>query len=251
MERWLAGCFVVSGMIWLAIVPAAAAQNMNRDRSEYLAAAGLEDEAAALEEYLRTELVALGYENADNLGRFFSFVMAIHGLDRDRVARLEAGGIDVVRAMTSEARPFIEQGLFSDPSIVGEVIGVSDSGKPGDGYGATVTVRVLETLKGSVDADTVVLRQRGTFAEGLGPRGFVPEVGRRYLLLLSRPMYQFFVWRRATHESARAVPAPGHYAIYRSYLAEDGRVVMADGSSYRADDVFQELRWLDELVKEL
>ncbi len=85
----------------------------------------------------------------------------------------------------------------------------------------------------------------------VGPRGFVPEVGRKYLLLLSRPMYEFFAWRRGRAEPAGTAAASAHYAIYRTYLAEDGRVVMGDGSSYLADDVFQELRWLAELVEEL
>ncbi len=240
-----------TGWLWVAIGIPARSQDIEQARRRYVSLLGLENERLALQEHLRTELDGLGYENAENLSRFFSFVMLTHGIDRDKVARLEAGGIDVVHAMTSNARPFMEQGLFSDPAVVGEVVAIEDSDEPGDGQGSTVRVRVLETLKGTVHADTIVLRQRRRSTEGLGPRGFVPEVGSTYLLLLSRPLYKFFVWRRTGADSEPREPRPGYYAIYRTYLVDDGRVVMGDGSMYTSDQVYQELRWLDELVNEL
>ncbi|MDX1741349.1 MAG: hypothetical protein R3178_08660, partial [Rhodothermales bacterium] len=67
---------VAAGLMSVTVVLAASAQDMSRARAEYLGLRGLDDEASALEEYLLTELGVLGYENADNLSRFFSFVMA-------------------------------------------------------------------------------------------------------------------------------------------------------------------------------
>lgn len=239
-------------VILLAVVaaPGVWAQDAGSFRDRYVMSVGLGEERETLREYLYEQLVTQGHENAARLSDLFSFVMLIHGLDLEKVARLQAGGIDIVHAMTSNARPFLEQGLFSSPVLVGDVIERSDEGEPDDGFGSTVSIRVVEVLKGAAP-DTVFLRQRGRFSEGMGPREFVPEAGRRYLLLFSRPMYEFFVWRRGEQGGEPFAAKPGHYSLYRYYLSDDARVVMGDGSSYGAETVYQQLRWLDELVEEL
>ncbi len=234
------------------------AQDRNARRDQYIARLDLTEERQEVRDFLEEVLRAYGEGNPESLAGLFSFVMVIHGIDGRLLNRLYSGGIDIVHAMTSNARPFMEQGLFSDPVIRGEVIALHNETETDEVYQSTITIRVLEHFKGTVPPDTVYLRQRGRFGEGdMGPREFEPKVGDQYLLLLSRPMYDFFWTMRRSRSAAEAEsddirPAPGgFYAIYRFYRLDDGRVIMGDGSSYGTEKVFQELRWLEELISNL
>jgi hypothetical protein len=238
-----------------AVCAPAPGQGTEEARAVFLDSVGRSEIAAELREYLLNELSVVAEPNAERISRMYSFVMAIHGLDTRLVRQLAAGGIDVVHSMTSNSRRFIEQGLYSDPAVFGKVIGFGDGDEPQDGYSSTVTVKVIETLKGEVHADTIYLRQRNSFADAqVGPRHFLPEVGGSYLLLLSRPMYEFAIARRRLQGESRPPPGtarPDHFAIYRFYEADSTRVVMGDGSAYASRIAFQELRWLQELIDQL
>lgn len=249
MRALRAAACALSLLSVLAPVSPVRGQDRAAARETYVSELGLRGNAGDIRLYLVDELRAMGHENPEGLAEFFSFIMVLHGLDLDKLLRLQAGGIDIVHSMTSNARPFIEQGLYSDPAVVADVVEFGDAGEAGDGYASTITVRVIERLKGMATPDTIHLRQRRPFSEEAGPHDLVPEEGGRYLLLLSRPMYEYSVWRRSAE--GPAVPQPGHYAIYRFYRADDDRVIMGDGSSYDAKSVYQELRWLQELIEEL
>ncbi|NNE47391.1 MAG: hypothetical protein HKN37_12120 [Rhodothermales bacterium] len=250
MPRHLIRVALVLALLIPASPGLVTAQDMRTARRDHLASLGSVESASAVESYLLRQLQTIGAPNAGDLAEFFSFVMVIHGLDLQKLERLQAGGIDLVHAMTSDARPFMEQGLFSDPVVVAEVVDFGDSDEPTDGYRSTIAVRVVETLKGEVSADTLFLRQRGQFRNGMGQNEFAPRIGEKYLLLLSRPMYEFFASRRQAPTQASAVPRHA-YAIYRYYRADDNRIVMGDGSSHDAGSIYQELRWLEELMEAL
>jgi len=253
MRNLLRTCLILS----MGFAPPALLRAQDRDevRAAYLASAGLSEVAAELKDLLMEELQAVADPDADRLSRMYSFVMAVHGLDARLVRQLEAGGIDIVHSIRSNSRRFIEQGLYSDPAVFGEVTGFENLAQPMDGYQSTVTVKVLETLKGRVDADTIYLRQRWRIGDtDVTSRDFVPEVGKSYLLLLSKPMYDAALARRRLRGEIPDDPVnrrSDHYAIYRFYEADSTRVVMGDGSAYASRIAFQELRWLQELIDEL
>lgn len=219
-------------------------------RLDYLEAVGLAAEADTVRQYLLEGLTmrAPGWDASrrESTADHMAFVLAITGITYESILELQSNGVDVVHAVAADTRPFAEQSLLADLVVVGEVINAEVTDVPGDGYHASAYVRVLRHLKGAVPADTIVIRQR------LPRRGrdIHPEVGHRYMLLLSRGMYRYGAANNEYQRtgSIQTAGASDYSSIYRIYRLHDGRIEWNALSADETASAFEEIRRVDDLL---
>lgn len=250
-----AGCLgvlaavVITALLGLFVALPAAAQDGNLPREAYLQRTGLYEQTTALERWLSDELAArepgMTAERRTRTAAFFSFVMAVGGVTAENAPRLEAQGLDLVHAVTADARPFDEQALMADLVVFGEVVEAPEETVPEDGFSASVHLAVRQVLKGQAPGDTVVIRRR----DGVPQRGEPLDVGRAYLLLLSGGMYDYYAASHRAREGLVEDPAyvPA-YLVYRQYPVEDGRLVWTGRRDTTA--AFAQIRALDRMLTE-
>lgn len=233
-------------------VPVLSAQDSRIPHPEYFRLLGRYEDFAALDSFLATRLAErrpdLGEERRRQMSEFFAYVMTPTGLTAGAAAVLEANGVDIVRAVTADTRPFSEQSLMADLVIVGDVLDGEVADAIDDGYEGSAIVDVRWTLKGHAPADTVVLRLRRGRAGSR--RDIQPETGKSYLLLLSSGMYQY----RAANHAARnegwlpSESSPLFYSVYRIYPLIDGRLDWGDFTREETDWAFEDIRRVDHLL---
>lgn len=246
--------------ILIGVLPGlAVSQERGEAQAAYLQAVGLEQEAQELErvllERLRIRKPFMLDAHQQGMARFFAFVMTVNGLDATKAQYLGSHGIDLVHAITADRRPLSEQALLADLVVVGEVVGLADSPEPDDGFRSSITVAVETVLKGSTPADTVFIRQRTRLANDAmherAARDLYPELGERYVFLLSNGMYRFFV---ASHGSLEQTPPEAvqaqHFSIYRSYRMDGSRLLWNRYSRRATKRAFKELQKLHDLLND-
>ncbi|MFB6098059.1 MAG: hypothetical protein ABEK84_02910 [Salinibacter sp.] len=221
----IAGLLVTG--LWMAGASLGRAQRNPEARAEYLSTRNLDDEAEALEAYLLKGLRerALGtVRQRKRTADFFSFVLAVSGATLDTMKRLEEKGIDVIHAITARSRPLMEQALLADLVVVGTVVGVEQNGSVPDGHRHTLRVVVRDSLKGTVPADTILIRQkRRVSRRSPDPK---PEVGETFLFLASNGLYRYYLARN-TDPDARPSESElrRRYSLYRRYRIKKGRLL--------------------------
>ncbi len=245
---------------WMATAapPPAFAQEQRIPRDEYFRLLELDDEFTALDDFLAIRLAEQRpdwpEDRRKQTARFFAFIMTASGLTAGSADALEAGGIDIIHAITADARPFSEQSLLADLVIVGDIIETeiaqeeSDLYGTDDGYHASTLVDVRWTLKGQASADTVVIRQRE--ARQNSRRDIRPEEGRSYLLLLSNGMYRYGAANHAARNEGwlPTVEQAPFYSIYRIYPMEAGRIAWGDFTQSDTDFAFEDIRRVDHIL---
>lgn len=236
---------------WMGSGSFSHAQRSSEARAEYLAAQDLEDEAEALDSYLLDGLREQGMGTGPQRKRtadFFSFVLAVSGVTLDTIDRLEEEGIDVIRAITGRSRPLMEQALLADLVVVGTVVGVDQNSEIPDTHNHTLEVVVSDTLKGSVPADTILIRQKQRVSpQSPDPK---PEVGETFLFLTSNGLYRYYL-HRGTSPDARPPETEmrRRYSIYRRYRIEEGRLLWKNRNPEETQRALNDIRRLAEWVR--
>lgn len=248
-KRICVGAIVIG--CWMGGGSFSHAQRSAEARAEYLAAQDLDDEAEALESYLQDGLRERGMGTASQRARtadFFSFVLAVSGVALDTIDRLEGKGIDVIRAVTGRSRPLMEQALLADLVVVGTVVGVDQDSEIPDTHTHTLEVVVLDTLKGSVPADTILIRQK----QRVSPQSpdSKPEVGETFLFLTSNGLYRYYL-HRGTPPDARPPETEmrRRSSIYRRYRIEEGRLLWKNRTPEETRRALDDIRRLAEWVR--
>ena len=238
-------------LIVLAAAPPVSAQQVGIPHDEYFRLIGMYEQFAGLEQYLldrlSTEKPEMPEARRRQTATFFAYVMAANGLTAEDAAQLASEGIDLVHAITSDTRPFIEQALLTDLVVVGDALGEHPTDEQ-DGYGSSALIQVRWILKGDAPGDTVVIRQRVRPA-GHG-REVRPEAGGSYLLLLSNGLYRYGAANHAARNDGwlPSEVTPQHYIIYRIYEMDGGRLDWGGFTQEDTDLAFQEIRRLDHLL---
>ena len=235
----------------------ALAQERGEAQANYLRAVGLDQDGRELEqallERLQFRVPLMLAARQQGLARFFAFVLTVSGLNAEKVEHLEAEGIDLIHAITADTRPLSEQALLADLVIVGDVTGITETLEPDDGFRSSIAVEVQTLLKGVAPSKTIFIRQRSRLSREGTPertsRDLHPEVGERYLFLLSNGMYRFFVASRDEEPLPEAMQAQ-YFVIYRSYRMEEGQLLWNGFSRRDTEQAFEELRKLDQLLAE-
>lgn len=231
------------------------AQDVQLARADYLQGLGLDTEAHALEEQLRAELderrLLLPGADLEQMASFFAFVLTLHGVTAEKAMRLQAGGVDVMHAITANNRPLMEQALLTDLVVVAEVTKIQTTPSAADGYRSSVHAVVLRHLKGQAVSDTVIVRQRST-PDSPNERDLNAVVGNTYLLLLTNGMYRFSLARRGeTVEAISEETLARHFVLYRWYEMKNDRLLWDGYSKRDTRRALREIQWLDELLESL
>jgi hypothetical protein len=147
---------------------------------------------------------------------FFSFVLAVSGVTLDTIEKLEEKDFDLIRAVTAQSCPLMEQSILADLVGVGTVVGVEQSSGMPDAHNHTLRVVMSDVLKGAVPTDTVLIRQK----RRVSPQSpdTKPEEGETFLFLASNGLYRYDLHRN-TDPSVRPPEAEmrRRYSIYRRY----------------------------------
>lgn len=148
------------------------------------------------------------------------------GFNPGEVRRLRTAGVDPFEAGSALVRgiatPF-QQAVLSKSVVVADVVS-NEVGGPNDGFGSTLTLSVIETLKGRHEAgDRIRLRQRSGAASDYSS-DLSGETGTRYLLFLSDDLYQ----QESTEEGRR--PGDDFMVQLASAYRLDGDVVTGTAS---------------------
>lgn len=242
----------------VAMLPQVAlSQERGEVQADYLRTVGLDQEALQLEAFLLEGLQIrkpfLDTARQKGIARYFAFVMTVSGLNAEKAERLEAEGVDFIHAITADTRPLSEQSLLADLVVVGDIIDVVETQEPGDGFRSSLVIEVQTLLQGETLTDTLFIRQRSGLstdeADEQASRDLRPEIGERYLFLLSNGMYRFFV---ATQDD-EPPPIPErlqarHFVIYRHYLMYKDRLLWNGFSRRDTRRAFKELRNLDQVL---
>lgn len=245
-------------LLWLAPATSPLRAQTQRNPAEqmaYLEHIGRVDEALALRnrlfEALESDPLAVESDRWPALAQFFCYVMAANGITArmyDELVTWEDPSIDIIRAISSDFRPLVEQALFADLVVLAEVVSMKDVEGPDDRRRSDITFRIVDRLLGESPGETVIVHQRSTLKEARQPgsREINPRKRDRYLLLLSRGLYGFGRWRRG--ETVDETLLGGNEGmVYRFYRYVDDRLVW---SGYDADDTeraFDQIRKLAEL----
>ena len=248
---------LIAAMLACTLPRPATSQERGEVQADYLRAVGLDQNALALEQALldrlRIRKPFLLAEHQQGMARYFAFVLTVSGFNADMAEHLDTEGIDLIHAITADTRPFDEQALMAELVVVGDVIAFVETPEPNDGFRSSIVVDVETVLKGDAPADTLVIRQRSGPPADEAPentsRDLHPEVGERYLFLLSNGMYRFFVATRG--EAIDPLPEPvqaQHFVIYRSYQMDDGRLLWNGLSRRDTRRAFKQIRKLDQLL---
>jgi len=231
---------------WMAAGPLSHAQRSPKARAEYLAAQDLDNEAKAIESYLRDGLRERGMGTAPQRERtadFFSFVLAVSGVTLDTIEKLEEKDFDLIRAVTAQSCPLMEQSILADLVGVGTVVGVEQNSGMPDAHNHTLKVVMSDVLKGAVPTDTVLIRQK----RRVSPQSpdTKPEEGETFLFLASNGLYRYDLHRN-TDPSARPPEAEmrRRYSIYRRYRIKEGRLLWKGRSQEETQRAFSDIRTL-------
>lgn len=226
---------------------------------EYLNAAGVEAEAEELKQFLlsgmKEELPGMTEHWYQTNAGFFTFILLINGVTPPIAYNLQNEGIDMIHAITSDARPLGEQSLLADLVILGEVIRVTRNDKIEDGFDMSVEVRIEELLKGESPGDTIVIRQneRRRLAE-TNPDN-KPEEGRMYLFLLSSGMYGYQLVNHDLRTKGEALVSLSqanrerNFVIYRIYPYSNGQLQWLSYTRQDTEQAFEQIRLIDQLLK--
>lgn len=240
-----------------------------RARQAYLEAHGLEQRAAAIEQELLAELRASGMMQGrqEEFAESFAFILALQGLSVAEMERLEEEGVGVMDFVSAgPGASLVETAVATEVVVIGEVKDYIVTLEPGDGYRSSVIIEVIETLKGEIPADKIVLRQ----PSGLGINGkygvrvstdLRPEPGQRYLFYLSNSLYRYRTAHPALYGLAEDVrgntpqATKGIYFIHwhQARRLEEG--VLQSAPSLRSptrsqtEQIFERIRELDRILE--
>lgn len=159
----------------------------------------------------------------------------------DSIRHLAEKGTDIIDAYTDQTDLVHSVAAKSDLIAIGEVVSVNTAEDLGDDYASTVTVRLIETLKGKANNDVFLLREttgylkNGRAQVGSGGlvsvevgKGFrVPTPGTQYLFFVSKSAYTLQVLRQDKTLSAGVGP----YYVYQYWplrIAGDSLVLSED-----------------------
>lgn len=228
-----------AGSVW--------AQRSPEARAAYLDAQDLAGEAEDIEALLLERLDEKGMgtvQQRERTADFFSFVLTVSGITVDTIERLDAKGIDIIHTITARSRPLIEQAILVDLVVVGTITDVVESGALSDDHQYSLEVVVTDALKGTLPADTILIRQRQRVAPGApDPK---PEVGETFLFLVSNAMYRYYLDRHPTPEDRPPeAEIRRRYSIYRRYRLREGRLLWKDHSSEETRRALDSIRTLD------
>lgn len=237
----LAGTLVLS-------VPAHA-QRDPAARADYLRTQNRTEQATAVKRYVLEELRKreMGSSAGQRVrtANFFSFVLTVSGVTLDVIERLEDRDVDVIHAITAQSRPLIEQALLADLVAVGRITAVDTTTALADEHAYGLTVAVETPLKGTVPADTLLIRQKERIStRSPDPR---PEVGERFLFLASNGLYRYYAWKGG--EAPADSVLRRRYSIYRRYRLRDGRLLWRDQTRQQTQRAFQRVRTLDRWLR--
>lgn len=229
LVRWVASLVLVIGV---GATEPVQAQRDPEARADYLEAQELDDEAEDIEAFLLERLKEQDMGTAAQRTRtadFFSFILTVSGVTLDDIRRLEDKGIDIIHTITARARPLMEQSILVDLAVVGTITDVKESAELRDDHQYSLRVAVTESLKGSVPADTILIRQKQRVSnQSPDPK---PEVGETFLFLASNGVYRYYLHRN-TDADARPPERKirRRYSIYRRYRLKNGRLLWEDRS---------------------
>ena len=156
--------------------------------------------------------------------------LAVLGFDAQGVASLRGRGVDVIAAAVAGSRAsFAQKAALTGLVVIGEAVSVVPDPGPGDGYRSSATFRVVETLKGAPPGATVVVRQRtGPDTDStvvVYPTDLSPEPGDRYLLFVSRELYE----EGSVALGGRPAPEPQFVVVQRAPYKIEGDTLVAHG----------------------
>ena len=218
-------------------------------RADYLRTRTLTEPATAVKRYLLEELrerqMGTSAGQRVRTADFFSFVLILSGVTRDAIARLEDRDVDVIHAITAQARPLVEQALLADLVVVGCVVAVDTTTALSDGHTYGLTVAVEERLKGPVPADTILIRQKQRVSSRSPDP--TPEAGERFLFLASNGLYRYYAWRGG--QAPPDAVLRRRYSIYRRYRLQDGRLLWRDQTPRQTRQAFRRVRILDRWLR--
>lgn len=252
--RLFLAVFLVSLLLAQAGMPVRAQTQRNpAEQMAYLEQIGRVDEALALRtrlfEALESDPLAVESDRWPALAQFFCYVMAANGITArmyDEMITWEDPSIDIIRAISSDQRPLVEQSLFADLVVLAEVVSMKDVDGPENRRRSDITFRILDRLLGASPGETVVVHQRSSLEEVKQPgsREINPRKRDQYLLLLSRGLYGFGRWRRG--ETVGEELLNGNEAmVYRFYRYVDDRLVW---SGYDDEDTERALNQVRKLA---
>jgi|GEM_PF-2357513 len=256
--RAIAWVLFITTAFCLATAPSFGRQAMI-SHQEYLNAAGVEAESEELKRFLlsglKEELPGMTEHWYQENAGFFTFILLINGVTPEIAFNLQNEGIDVIHAVSSEARPLGEQSLLADLVIAGEVMRITENKDIDDGFDVSVEVRITELLKGEAPGDTIVIRQseRRRLAE-TNPDNR-PEEGRTYLFLLSGGMYGYQLVNHDLRTKGEAlvslyqVNQERKFVIYRIYPFSGDRLLWLDYNRQQTEQAFEQIRFIDQLLK--
>lgn len=244
--RWGMCCVLVAGL-GIATTAPARAQRDPAARADYLDTRELDDEAEEVKGFLREQLEERGMGTPKQRQRtadFFSFILAVSGVTLDTIHRLEDKGLDVIHAITARARPLMEQALLVDLVAVGTITDVEENVGRSDEHQHSLEVVVTDVLKGTVPADTILIRQkRRVSPQSPDP---TPEVGETFLFLASNGVYRYSLHHNAAPD-ARPPEAEirRRFSIYRRYRLDGGRLLWENRSRDETRRALKSVRTLD------
>lgn len=238
--------------ILFGLLLAAGPAHAQRDpaaRAEYLRTQNLTEPVTAVKRYLLEELrerqMGTSAGQRVRTADFFSFVLILSGVTLDVIERLEDRDLDVIHAITAQTRPLVEQALLADLVAVGRIVGVDTTTALADGHTYGLTVAVEDLLKGTVPADTILIRQK----QRVSPRSPdpTPEAGERFLFFASNGLYRYYAWRggKAPPDSVLR----RRYSIYRRYRLRNGRLLWRNQTRRQTRRSFQRVRTLDRWLR--
>lgn len=118
--------------------------------------------------------------------------LAAAGVRPGDVQRARAGGVDLFEAASAAIRgvaTFDQQAALTSHVVVAEVVQARQAGG-GDGFGSSIGFRVIDSLRGPLEPGADFVLRQASGAEKDVSSDLRPEVGERFLLLLSRDYYE-------------------------------------------------------------
>jgi len=130
--------------------------------------------------------------------------LTLLGYGVNDLVRLKREGVEVIKSMQNSSlgmSSLKDELAISQVVVVAELIRVESDKSLNDGYKSTAVFRKIDTLKGSVQGQNVLIRQVSDFVEGgmaIGSDISPNSAGSQYLLFLSRSAYEINSGTRAS-----------------------------------------------------
>ena len=227
-------------------------------RQLYLEREGLADTAfeveSALVDLMNKKAGYLPAPRRAQMATYFSFVLTLSGLNAQDLQMLDAEGLDILHAISSDNRPLVEQSLLADLVVTGTVLGHKKiTNAAGDAF-TDVSIKVDDVFKGILPETTITIRQRNGLEFGENPREAAQLTeGKTYLLLLSNSMFRYGMSSRVAENDLALIveeeALPSYFSIYRHYEMAGDRVLWSGYNKRKTRKALKDVRWLDGLLQ--